>query len=1168
MTHPYDDRSIAEARLIDERCDAFEEALQANERPALESFLAELPPHVYERLLPELLALDVHYRQLHGEQPEAGEYVSRFPAIRTELLDSLLGNRTLGSGLSPSPVKPAEELTQGWSGSRLAGTRIQYFGDFELLELIARGGMGVVYKARQTSLGRLVAVKMILSGQFASDEEVRRFRVEAQAAAQLDHPNIVSIYEVGEHEGHRYFSMALVEGPSLAARLAAGPFAPRDAAELIRQASEAIAYAHERGVIHRDLKPSNILLDATGRPRITDFGLAKRVSDDGGLTMTGDVLGTPSYMPPEQAAGNTEAVGPAADIYSLGAVLYALLSGRPPFQAASSVDTLRQVVEREPVAPRQLNSAIPRDLETIALKCLDKSISRRYASAQQLADDLARWLDGRPILARPINWGERLVRWSLRHPAQALNIAAGIALVGLSLGGFLLWRHTQLLLAQRRVEESLLLRAQSLVGQLMLASSEDVPTIVERVRENGLARKLLRHERDLQRGLTPRRLRAAEALLDHDASLVNEACQAALNASWREVQWLQRDLRPHRESVRRWLASRGDVERAALTDAEHLRWVALASVFAARNSVAEVDVQDWPRAARTLLDELNRDPTQLATAAAVFTEGRSRLGPLIAAAAAVTTEVEPSSLTAAGLLGELFRDDPATLFELGSTARRELLPIVFRERGNRAALLAAANKAARVESQDKDWNRRLAQKRKQAVATVVLFALGERQSVWTLLQFQEDPTIRSWLIDWIPLFVPQPTAVRQRLGEQLRQPPATLANSCSEMLADRQAAELRSLFLLAGNYSPADWQRDLPAGFWEQVESCYRTHPDPGVHGACEWFLRRSQRTARLEAQDAELRRTALALESELAAEPEAGNTLAPYSGARGWRFAANGHRMAAIRGPLRYQAGADPHDPHRDAGITIDPVDQTRSEWSEDVRHSKVIPRSFEVAFHETTFRQLQACNPRFHVLHNKTLGPTLDHPANRVSWFQAAAYCNWLSEQEGLPESEWCFVPNAAGEYAAGMRLAESYLQRRGYRLPTEAEWEFCCRAGAVTRTYYGDSEELLARSVWYFGNSQEQSLVVPGSLKPNDLGLFETLGNVMEWCLDGFDVATPDTRFRGEDLEGPLEIVKDRVIRGGSIYSLLRDVRASEYSSFKPSFRDGNSGFRVVRTIGQPH
>jgi len=323
------------------------------------------------------------------------------------------------------------------------GTTVRYFGDYELLEEIARGGMGVVYKARQKSLNRIVALKMILAGQLASPDEVRRFHTEAEAAANLDHPGIVPIYEVGAFEGQHYFSMGYVEGESVAARISGGPLPPRHAADLVKAVADAVHYAHQRGVIHRDLKPANILLDSAGRPRVTDFGLAKQVAAGSHVTTTGQVLGTPSYMPPEQAAGKVSQIVPASDVYALGAVLYVLLTGRPPFYAANPLDTLLQVLGQEAVSPRQLNPDVPRDLETIVLKCLEKSPQRRYTTAQELAQELGRYLAGEPIQARPLSGAERAWRWCRRNPARA--VAAGVALLALVVvlaGG--VWFHRRL----------------------------------------------------------------------------------------------------------------------------------------------------------------------------------------------------------------------------------------------------------------------------------------------------------------------------------------------------------------------------------------------------------------------------------------------------------------------------------------------------------------------------------------------------------------------------------------------------------------------------------------------------------------------------------------------------------------------------------------------------
>lgn len=319
-----------------------------------------------------------------------------------------------------------------------AGTKVRYFGDYELLEEISRGGMGVVYRARQTRLNRMVAVKMILAGQLASEADVRRFQTEAEAVAILDHPGIVPIFEVGEHDGHHFYSMALVDGESLADQIARKPLSPVEAAKLVRTISLAVAYAHQKDVIHRDLKPSNILIDQNGEPRVVDFGLARRKSIESSLTAAGQVLGTPGYMPPEQASGNTDLVRESADIYGLGAILYAILTGRPPFEADSAIDTLKQVADCDPVPPSAINPDVNTDMQTIVLKCLEKRREDRYSTAAELAEELQRYLTGVPIRARPVSMSHRIWRWGQRRPLVSGLVSALIVAV-LAIGG-LAWQ--------------------------------------------------------------------------------------------------------------------------------------------------------------------------------------------------------------------------------------------------------------------------------------------------------------------------------------------------------------------------------------------------------------------------------------------------------------------------------------------------------------------------------------------------------------------------------------------------------------------------------------------------------------------------------------------------------------------------------------------------------
>jgi WD40 repeat protein/serine/threonine protein kinase len=308
------------------------------------------------------------------------------------------------------------------------------FGAYTLMEEIARGGMGIVYRARQQAINRTVALKVLASGQFAAPDFVERFRIETDAAASLDHPSIVPVYEAGECEGQPFFSMKLIEGVSLAQRLASleFPMPQREAAELLAKLARAVHYAHQRGILHRDIKPGNVLLDAQGEPYLTDFGLAKLVENSSTLTRTMAMLGTPSYMSPEQARGESKEMTTAVDVYGLGAILYELLAGQPPFAGGTTMETVRQVIDKEPRRPFLLRTGLDRDLETICLKCLRKDPGRRYGSAEALAADLARWQSGEPILARPTPPLERATKWIRRHRALSFAIAA---IVGLLVSG-------------------------------------------------------------------------------------------------------------------------------------------------------------------------------------------------------------------------------------------------------------------------------------------------------------------------------------------------------------------------------------------------------------------------------------------------------------------------------------------------------------------------------------------------------------------------------------------------------------------------------------------------------------------------------------------------------------------------------------------------------------
>jgi tetratricopeptide (TPR) repeat protein/tRNA A-37 threonylcarbamoyl transferase component Bud32 len=430
------------------------------------SVAAESPPQETVATHPPDRALEATMASpsvaVNPRAPVAGDevtaFVSRFDDARSQDETSgrmersdLTTEHVGGSGHRPAATaNRARRNAAGQADDPLLPTqKVRYIGDYEVVSILGRGGMGVVYKARQVSLNRPVALKMIRSAEFAGEDQIRRFQNEAEAVAMLDHPGIVPVYEVGQFQDQRYFSMKLIEGAGLDKHLTSLAAKPRDAAKLVADVADAIYHAHQRGILHRDLKPANILVDGQGRPHVTDFGLAKRIEGEDGLTVTGAIMGTPAYMAPEQALGRTSQITTATDVYGLGAILYATLTGRAPFAGDSVLETLEQVRQRAPEPPTRRNVRLPRDLEVICLKCLEKDPRHRYPSAGALADDLRCWINGEPISARPVGRAVRAWMWTKRNPAMASLAASLVAALIVGVVGITLqWREA---VAQRNL---------------------------------------------------------------------------------------------------------------------------------------------------------------------------------------------------------------------------------------------------------------------------------------------------------------------------------------------------------------------------------------------------------------------------------------------------------------------------------------------------------------------------------------------------------------------------------------------------------------------------------------------------------------------------------------------------------------------------------------------
>jgi serine/threonine protein kinase len=407
---------LRQALLIELVHTELELRLKAGESVRVEEHLRRYPELVDDRAVVELIAAEFELRRHREPELSLGEYERRFPEYAMELSEQIERATIAVDGIPSLPVRGRRHALPTVAG-------------YEILEELGRGGMGVVYKARQVRLNRLVALKMVLADEHAGTDVTARFLAEAEAVARLHHPHIVQIYAFGEQDGRPYFEMEYIGGGSLADGFGGTPWPARDASRLVETLARAVHEAHRLGIVHRDLKPANVLLATDGTPKVADFGLAKWLDIESGLTRTDHILGSPSYMAPEQAAGGSTPIGPTADVYALGTILYELLTGRPPFRAATALETLEQVKSVEPVSPSRLEPGLARDLETICLKCLRKEPARRYISAAELADDLQRFGAGEPIRARPVSAAERAWRWCRREPAlAALGAAVGLLL--------------------------------------------------------------------------------------------------------------------------------------------------------------------------------------------------------------------------------------------------------------------------------------------------------------------------------------------------------------------------------------------------------------------------------------------------------------------------------------------------------------------------------------------------------------------------------------------------------------------------------------------------------------------------------------------------------------------------------------------------------------------
>ncbi len=509
---------------------------------------------------------------------------------------------------------------------------------------------------------------------------------------------------------------------------------------------------------------------------------------------------------------------------------------------------------------------------------------------------------------------------------------------------------------------------------------------------------------------------------------------------------------------------------------------------------------------------------------------------------------------------ELTRDSPRSIAELACLVDADALPLLRRyvdgmnstiipslmdELQRPAISDAESGELLPVESQKKLATQRVEKQandvRRRAMAAAWLFRLGKSEFVWPLLKKQPDASLRHALIDRIRLVGGDFSPVLSQLELVASQPLPEIPTSVTD-----QYTELHTLLLLAGDLA-AQMQDAHRTSAIPLIAGLFETHPDPGVHSSCEWALKQLGAISKVH----EIR-------DRLGAAALVEN--------RNWYISTSGATMAVIRGPVAFYMGADWTDPDRLANDSVNPVTGEVTRSDEERYMQRTIPRDFAIGLKEVSLAEFLLFEKDFHEKINQFMSPTVDYPANKVNWYLAARYCNWLSEKEGLDVSEWCFIPDSEGRYGEGLTLAANYLHRRGYRMPTEAEWEYACRAGTTTPRFFGHCRELFPQYVWYAENSKEQALIVPGTLKPNDLGLFDVFGNVIEWCIDPYKNRPVEIGSVVPDLERDLTADAEawRVLRGGHLYADEPNIRATDLWTFRPLTSDGHYGLRLARTL----
>lgn len=1062
--------------------------------------LPEIHADVEEAVV--LISGEVQLRREKGESPAVSDFQRRFP----EFADRILVQFHVDQFLAAADETESNEADSDFDSADRYDFELP---GYEFLERLGSGASGVVYRARQLGLGRFVAIK-VFSIAGADAKQLARQRQEAEILAKLHHPNVVHIYEVREHRGCLHLVMEYVEGTTLADRARERLSAPEESARLVLILAETAEAVHAAGILHRDLKPSNVLVTTTGELKITDFGLAKLQSSNNLLTTSDSVLGTPSYMAPEQAVGGAHSVGPQADVYSLGAILYELLTGRAPFLGATVLDTLSLIRNQDPVPPHQLQPRLPRDLETICLKCLEKSPTVRYRTAEELSADLVRYLEGRPIIARPPGPVERGIR-SIRRRPTTFALAACILALAALLGAVYL----------RSQAEQRQLQAAALVEAITTADSRALPRLVDRAEaEKDVVLPLVKTKLKSVADTNQEWFNLQVADMSVDPSTTGaELFDYLPSATPGQIDLLVSTLATRREAMRAlvWKA----LAEPNLSDVGRLQLACLA---------AQVSAEDprWNQISAPVVGALVR-------------QHPLDLGPFARALEPVGNELIPQLLSrfrdpqedllardfAASILARFAADDPKTLVELLVDSNASSFHLVWSAIERQAAAAIPQFEAIAAEpgsfeqlAANSRWQTspHFAQtfddgQRRRAHAIVAHWRLGDAQPALNGLHGEADPALRSWLIE---LLVP--------LGIS-----GTELWSCLKTATEPGTRQ--ALVLALGQISDTNVKTENKSMWESGLLQLYRTDLDAGVHAACRWVLReRWKGAALIEEADRDLR----------------GSLLQE----RNWYAGPNGHTFAALRGRRVFEMGS--------------PLSEGLREPDEAL-HDVELPRGFAIAMEEVTIAQFLKFRQKYF---HRQYSPTDDCPANNISWYEAAAYCRWLSELEKLPEEEMCYP--AVEEIRPEMTLPLDWHDRIGYRIPTEAEWEYACRAGVPFSRFCGEGAQMPLHYMRFLKNSENHAWPV-GTLKPNGFGLFDMSGNVAERCHDVYAPYPEAGNVAVRDLNGEsyrkIDAGSMRVFRGGNFGDIDAGLRSARRGANAPGDQWALIGFRPIRTLSKP-